>query len=64
VIYKLVESTAILLPPVVADVVGKYVYETSEPAELYFNTNILNADPPAGAGKVRPDTVAGGKPIV
>jgi hypothetical protein len=60
VIYTLVESTAIPCPNVLTDVDGKYVYERSEPAELYFNTN----DPVDGAGKVLPDTDAGGKPIV
>jgi hypothetical protein len=63
VIYTLVESTAILSPVVPTDVVGKYVYERSEPVELYFNTNIFHPVP-AEAGKVRPDTTAGGKPIV
>jgi hypothetical protein len=62
VIYTLVESKAIPCPDALGPAVGigKCVYETSEPAELYFNTNIL----PGVAGKVRPDTTAGGKPIV
>jgi hypothetical protein len=56
---------AILTPEIDNTVPDKYVYETSAPVDkLYFNANILYLVFVDVAGKVRPDTTAGGKPIV